>query len=80
MSLDTNFNINPYYDDFDETKNYLRLLFKPGQSVQARELTQIQSLLQNQIQRFSSNIFKNGSIVSGAQFFLQPAGGYVCLW
>lgn len=73
MSLDTNFNINPYYDDFDETKNYLRLLFKPGQSVQARELTQIQSLLQNQIQRFSSNIFKNGSIVSGAQFFLQPA-------
>ena len=73
MSLGTNFNINPYYDDFDETKNYLRLLFKPGQSVQARELTQIQSLLQNQIQRFSSNIFRNGSVVSGAQFFLQSA-------
>ena len=51
MSLDTNFNINPYYDDFDETKNYLRLLFKPGQSVQARELTQIQSLLQNTVLR-----------------------------
>jgi hypothetical protein len=44
MALDTNFNLNPYYDDFDEAKKYLRLLFKPGYAVQARVLTQIQSL------------------------------------
>jgi len=73
MALDTNFNLNPYYDDFDEAKKYLRLLFKPGYAVQARELTQIQSLLQNQVERFGSHVFKNGSVVSGGQFFIQDA-------
>jgi hypothetical protein len=73
MALDTNFNVNPYYDDFEENKKYLKLLFKPGQAVQSRELTQIQSLLQNQIERFGNHIFQNGSIVSGGQFFLQDA-------
>jgi hypothetical protein len=73
MALDTNFNVNPYYDDFEENKKYLKLLFKPGQAVQSRELTQIQSLLQNQIERFGNHIFQNGSVVSGGQFFLQDA-------
>ena len=43
------FNINPYYDDFDGAKGFLRVLFKPGYAVQARELTQAQTLLQNQL-------------------------------
>jgi hypothetical protein len=73
MALDTNFNVNPYNDDFEETKKYLRLLFKPGFAVQARELTQIQSLVQNQIERFGNHIFQNGSVVTGGQFFLQDA-------
>ena len=47
MSLDTNFNVNPYNDDFDEDKKFLRILFKPGFAVQARELTQSQTILQN---------------------------------
>ena len=34
------FNKEPWYDDFDPTKNYHRILFKPGFAVQARELTQ----------------------------------------
>jgi hypothetical protein len=73
MSLDTNFNVNPYYDDFDETKKFLRLLFKPGYAVQARELTQLQTLLQNQVGRFGDHVFKNGSLVTGGQTFLQDA-------
>ena len=73
MALVTNFNANPYYDDFDEDKKFLRLLFRPGYAVQARELTQIQSLLQNQINRFGDWAFKNGSKVSGGQFFNQTA-------
>jgi len=73
MALNTNFNVNPYFDDFDETKKYLRLLFKPGFSVQARELTQLQTILQNQVERFGDHVFKNGSIVTGGQFFLQDA-------
>jgi len=65
VSISTNLNVSPYYDDFDETKNFHRILFRPGLAVQARELTQIQSILQNQITRFARNIFKEGSIVQG---------------
>ena len=57
-SLDTNFNVDPYYDDFDETKNFHRILYRPGFAVQARELTQMQTILQNQIDRFSEHILK----------------------
>lgn len=73
MSLDTNFNVNPYYDDFNEDKKYLRMLFKPGFAVQARELTQSQTLLQSQVDRFGKHVFKNGSVVTGGQTFLQDA-------
>lgn len=64
-TLQTNFNVDPYYDDFDETKNFHRVLFKPGLAVQARELTQLQTILQNQIDRFGEHIFKEGSVVRG---------------
>ena len=59
----TNFNIAPYYDDFDKTKNFHRILFRPGFAVQARELTQMQSILQDQVSRFGDHIFKEGSKV-----------------
>ena len=63
MSQKTNLNVNPYYDDFDSTKNFLKVLFKPGYPVQSRELTTLQSILQNQIENFGTNIFKEGSVV-----------------
>ena len=62
-----NFNVDPYYDDFDATKNYHRILFKPGYAVQARELTQAQTILQNQVTSFADNIFKQNSPVTGGQ-------------
>ena len=71
MSLDTNFNVNPYYDDYDEDKKFLRVLFKPGKAVQARELTQLQTILQKQVERFGNHIFQNGSVVTGGETFLQ---------
>ena len=55
----TLFNVDPYYDDFNEDKKFLRVMFKPGYALQAREVTQIQTILQNQIERFGSNIFEN---------------------
>ena len=73
MSLDTEFNVNPYYDDYNEDKKFLRVLFKPGYAVQARELTQLQTILQKQVERFGNHVFKNGSMVSGGSFFLQDA-------
>jgi hypothetical protein len=63
MPQKTNLNINPYYDDFDPLKNFYKVLFKPGFPVQARELTTLQSILQNQIESFGSHIFKEGSMV-----------------
>ena len=61
------FNIDPYYDDFDESKKFLKMLFRPGVALQARELTQIQSILQNQIERFGNFILDDGSMVFGGQ-------------
>ena len=63
MSQKTNLNINPYYDDFDSSKNFLKVLFKPGYPVQTRELTTLQSILQNQVEDFGSHMFKEGSMV-----------------
>ena len=59
----TNLNVTPYYDDFAEDKNFHKILFRPGFSVQARELTQLQSILQNQIQRHGQHFFKEGTVV-----------------
>jgi hypothetical protein len=63
MAQKTNLNINPYYDDFDSEKNFYKVLFNPGRPVQARELTTLQSILQNQVESFGSHIFKEGSVV-----------------
>lgn len=65
-----NFNTAPYWDDFDETKGFLKVLYRPGYAVQARELTQSQDILQNQISRFGSYVFKSGSSVLGGQLTL----------
>ena len=63
MAQNTNLNIAPYYDDFDASKGFLKVLFKPGYPVQARELTTLQSLLQNQIDTFGQGVYKEGSMV-----------------
>ena len=54
---------NPYYDDFDPSKNFHQILFRPGYSVQSRELTQLQSILRDQIKKFGNHIFRHGSVV-----------------
>lgn len=69
----------PYYDDFDVAKNFLKILFKPKLSVQTRELEQMQSMFQNQIETLASQIFQNGSVVSGGKFTFKPKVNYVKL-
>ena len=63
MPQKTNLNVNPYYDDFDKDNNFYKVLFKPGYPVQARELTGLQSILQNQVESFGTHMFKEGSMV-----------------
>ena len=67
MPESTNLNVSPYYDDFDSTENHVRTLFRPGFAIQARELTQLQSTLQNQIEQGFSHIFKDGTVVIPGQ-------------
>ena len=64
---DTNLNVTPYFDDYQREKEFYRVLFKPGLPVQNRELSTLQSILQNQIERFGEHIFKDGSMVIPGQ-------------
>lgn len=72
-----NFNVPPYYDDYDENKGYYKIMFRPSVAVQARELNQMQTMLQKQIERFGSHIFREGSIVVGGAFDLELDISYV---
>ena len=63
MPQKTNLSVAPYYDDFDTDKNFYKVLFRPGFAIQGRELTQLQSLLQNQIEQFGKYAFKQGEPV-----------------
>ena len=76
-TLTTNFNDTPYYDDYDVDKNFYRILYRPGYAVQARELTQSQTMLQKQIDRFGKHVFKEGSIVLPGQFGIEANVAYV---
>jgi hypothetical protein len=77
--MTTLFNYDPYYDDFDEDKNFMRVLFRPGYSVQARELTQLQTILSNQIEKFGNHIFKSGSPIIGGKVSLDRKANYIIL-
>lgn len=77
MSIQTDLSVSPYFDDYNETKDFYKILFRPGVSVQARELNQLQSILQKQIERFGDNIFKAGTIVDGCDIIFNNNFKYV---
>ena len=63
MPSPTDFNLSPYYDDFAESKSFHRILFRPAFAVQARELTQSQTILQNQVEKLGDHFFEKGAMV-----------------
>ena len=67
MPSPTDFNVSPYFDDFTESKNFHKVLFRPAFAVQARELTQLQTILQNQMERVGDHLFKQGAMVIPGQ-------------
>jgi preprotein translocase subunit YajC len=67
MAEKTDLNISPYYDDYSEDKKFHKVLYRAGRPLQARELTQSQSILQNQIERMGDHFFEEGTIIQGAQ-------------
>ena len=79
MPQKTNLNVAPYYDDFSQDKNFYKVLFRPGYSIQARELTQLQSILQNQIESFGKYAFKQGELVIPGEVGINTKLPYVKL-
>lgn len=60
----TNLNVRPYWDDWNPEKRFSRILFRPNPvKVQVRELNQMQTIFQDQIEKLGSHLFKDGSMV-----------------
>ena len=78
-TLTSNTFSSTYKDDFRDSDNYHKILFNTGVALQARELTQIQTILQNQIQRFGDNIFKEGAVVKPGGANLQAKYEFIKL-
>ena len=64
---------NTYKDDFVDSDGYYRILFNSGRPLQARELTQMQTILQNQIRHVGTNLFKEGGVVKPGESILNNA-------
>jgi len=82
------YSVSPYNDDYfevkadgstAETKNYHKILYRPGYAVQARELTQMQTMLQVQIDRHGQYAFKDGSRVLNGEVTLNVEYDYIKL-
>lgn len=68
MTLQIDLSRKPYFDDFDDEKNFYRVLYRPSTAVQTRELNQTQSIFQDQLDKFGRSIYKDGSVVEGCSF------------
>lgn len=77
MPQSTNLNKAPYFDDFDPNSNFYRVLFRPGYSIQSRELTTLQSILQNQVESLAKANFKQGSIVVPGELIVDRQFNFV---
>lgn len=71
------YNVSPYFDDFTESNNYHQIMFKPGYAVQARELTQLQTILRSQIEKFGNHVFQHGSVVIPGNSYADLATPYI---
>jgi hypothetical protein len=72
MPIDTTLSQSPYWDDWNAAKKYYGVLYKPSFPVQTRELNQMQSILQAQIEKFGDVVLKRGTIIDGCSFAFYP--------
>lgn len=52
-----------YRDFYEDGDNYHRVLFNSRRALQARELNEAQTIIQEEIARFGRNIFREGALV-----------------
>lgn len=77
MPIQTDLNVSPYFDDYSDNSDYYKILFRPSVAVQVRELNQLQTILQKQIERFGDNVYKRGTIIDGCNFIFYDSLPYV---
>jgi len=81
--MPTNYNKNSfsstYKDDWAKERGYHKVLFHGGRALQARELNQMQSIIQAEIARLGSNLFKDGALVNPGGASINNAYEYVRL-
>ena len=58
--------LSEYNDDFRDSDHYHRVLFNNGRALQARELTQSQTIIQQELSRLSKFIVNEGAIFNNS--------------
>jgi hypothetical protein len=77
MPIQTDLSVSPYFNDFDQTKNYYQVLYRPATAVQVRELNAMQTMQQDQINKFGRSVYKEGSVIEGCSFTFDNRYSYV---
>ena len=77
MPQQTNLNVSPYYADYTPLSDYYKVLYKAGYPIQARELTNTQLMLQNQIEQIASRTLKEGDNIVPGEFGIAVPASYV---
>ena len=52
-----------YRDYYDQNDNYHKVLFNSGRALQARELNEAQTIIQEELSRLGRNLFREGAVV-----------------
>ena len=67
--------IDQYYDRFDASKNYEKLLFRADRVLQSAELNEIQSAAANRLRSVSDVLFKDGDVIRDAGIVVNEITG-----
>ena len=60
----------PYGDRFDEDKEYMRVLYQPDRALQAAELNEQQTIIDNNVSKLGNAIFTDGDVQEGMAFLI----------
>lgn len=66
-----------YYNRFNKSKKYTKLLFLAGKGLQSAELNELQSYSEDAFKRFGDALFHDGDIISGCSCVVDSATGAV---
>ena len=65
-SVSKNTFLSQYNDDFRDSDHYHRILFNNGKALQARELTQMQTIIQTELERLAKFVVAEGAIFNNS--------------